>query len=324
MLTHVSVLIVASLIDARFGEMKPLLRSVPHPVVAVGRFIRELDQRLYNPSCSPMTLRLRGTLLLAAVIGVSLVGAGLVKLLVGLNPVLIVVEIFCVALLLAGRSLYDHVMACAQKLTQNDLIGARAACQKIVGRNLDDADLHDLSRAAIESGAENLSDGWIGPALAFLLAGLPGLCLYKAVSTADSMIGYKHKRYRDLGWACARADDLLNLLPARITALVIALCAPLFKRNTITVLRQSLREAPHHPSQNAGWPEAATASTLDVRLGGPCRYQGEVHNRAWLNPDGTEPHGTDVMRALKLGLCAWGICLLSLAGGALYALVQTG
>ena len=184
------------------------------------------------------------------------------------------------------------------------------AVGRIIGRKTANLDEAAISRASIESLAENFSDGITAPVFWYLLAGLPGLLVYKMVNTADSMIGHRSDRFRDFGWAAARLDDLLNLIPARLTALLFALVAiPLGKPGA--ALTTAWRQARNHTSPNAGWPEAAMAGALDVRLGGPRTYPGNLTvDGAWFG-DGIEAGPRQIPRALKLGFFAWIVILIS-------------
>jgi adenosylcobinamide-phosphate synthase len=197
---------------------------------------------------------------------------------------------------IAAKSLSDHVEAVVEPLKTNDLPGARQAVSMIVGRNSNHLDSNDIARAALESLAENTSDGVTAPLFWGVLLGFPGVLIYKLVNTADSMIGYKSERYADFGWASARFDDLVNYIPARLTALMYAIIS----RNTLKVLRITLRDASQHRSPNAGWPETSVAASIGVKLSGP-RIYGDVKTKdPWLNGDGRNPTGYDLFSGLRL------------------------
>ena len=198
--------------------------------------------------------------------------------------------------LIAAKSLSDHVEAVAEPLKLNDVIKARQAVSMIVGRNSNHLDSNDIARASLESLAENTSDGVTAPLFWGVVLGFPGVLIYKFVNTADSMIGYKNERYRDFGWASARFDDLVNYIPARLTSLIYAIIS----RNTLEVLHVTLRDASHHRSPNAGWPETSVATSIGVKLSGPRIYDGVETNDPWLNKDGRNPTGYDVFSGLKL------------------------
>jgi adenosylcobinamide-phosphate synthase len=209
-----------------------------------------------------------------------------------------VIVLAVLVILLAGRSLDDHIRAVATALDSG--IGpARLAVGMIVGRSTADLDEGDIARAAIETGAENLSDGVFAPAFWFLLTGLPGLIAYKIINTADSMIGYRNARYLAFGSGAARLDDLLNLVPARITALLICLAA-LFRGRALAAIRIMLRDSKTHASPNAGWPEAAMAGALDVWLAGPRRYGRRLRHAPRFHETGTDADAAAILSSLRL------------------------
>ena len=166
----------------------------------------------------------------------------------------------------------------------------------IVGRNSNQLGSNDIARAALESLAENTSDGVTAPLFWGVLLGFPGVLIYKFVNTADSMIGYKNERYRDFGWASAKIDDLVNYIPARLTSFMYAVIS----RNTLRVLRITFRDASQHRSPNAGWPETSVAASIGVKLSGPRTYDGVKTNDPWLNRDGRNPKGDDLFSGLEL------------------------
>ncbi len=198
--------------------------------------------------------------------------------------------------LVAARSLHQHVAAVAAPLARGDLPAARKAVSMIVGRNPDMLNTPAIARAALESLGENASDGIIAPLFWGALFGLPGIAAYKAINTLDSMIGHRSPRYLAFGWAAARIDDLANLLPARLTALLFALSA----RNKAAALRTAWRDARHHRSPNGGWPEAAMAGALGLRLSGPRIYGNETANEPWINAAGRDPGAKDIFAGLAL------------------------
>lgn len=265
-------LVLALLLDALFGEPKWLWDRLPHPAVLMGRAVGWCDAR-FNGGTSP---RLTGVLV---VIGLSIGAIALGRLIAGL-PFGWLWSVIGAAILLAQRSLVDHVRAVANGL-ETSLAEGRAAVSMIVGRDTADMAEADIARAAIESAAENFSDGIVAPALWFLIAGLPGILFYKIINTADSMIGHRTPRHEAFGWAAARLDDVLNWGPARISAVLIALG----NRNG-QALAVARRDARHHRSPNAGWPEAAMAAVLGLQLSGPRAYGGVMTDDAPLNPAG--------------------------------------
>ncbi|MCA0872696.1 adenosylcobinamide-phosphate synthase CbiB [Seohaeicola saemankumensis] len=276
-MSHAAVLVLALLLDAALGEPRWLWSRLPHPAVLMGRAVAALDHRLNNGAAR----RLRG----GATLAVLVLGAGLLGLMIAwLGPL---AELVCAAILIAQKSLADHVRAVADGLRRSVGEG-RQAVAMIVSRDCRDMDGPRVARAAIESGAENLSDGVVAPAFWFLLFGAPGIMIYKAVNTADSMIGYRNDRYEDFGKAAARADDLLNLIPARLTGVLIAGLTGQMRR-----WREIAADARRHRSPNAGWPEAAMARALDVALAGPRSYDGTLRDLAWVNGAARREIGAD-------------------------------
>ena len=290
-----TLLIPALLLDAALGEPKWLWDRFPHPAVLMGRAIGWMDQH-FNKGAQK---RLKGTATMAA-LGLAAVTLGW---LIHEIPDFGLLEIIAAAILLAQKSLVQHVQAVADALRLSTE-GGRRAVAMIVGRDTATLDDPAISRAAIESAAENLSDGVIAPAFWFLIAGLPGLMLYKITNTADSMIGHRTPRHEEFGWAAARFDDLLNLIPARLTALLLALT------HGWTDPRPILRDAPLHRSPNAGWPEAAMAVILNTALSGPRAYHGEMRDYPWVWPEGRRDPGPDQIDAAVSALWrAWGAML---------------
>ncbi|MEL6127221.1 MAG: adenosylcobinamide-phosphate synthase CbiB [Pseudomonadota bacterium] len=300
------LLLLAHLIDAAFGEPRALWSRIPHPVVLIGRGISGLEERLNRGQ----NRRAKGVLLVLLLVGLSAIVGMAVAALPG-GPVW---EVLVAAVLIAHRSLVDHVTAVRDALTQG-LAEGRQAVAMIVGRDVTVLDESGVSRAAIESAAENLADGVIAPAFWFLIGGLPGILIYKAVNTADSMIGHRTERFAQIGWAAARLDDLLNLIPARLTALLIALTGD--PRRIAPVI---WRDARRHRSPNAGWPEAAMAARLGIALSGPRIYAESPSDDPFLNEAGRRDLGTaDIAGATGilwqvLGLWLALLVLLSLGG----------
>jgi adenosylcobinamide-phosphate synthase len=221
--------------------------------------------------------------------------------------------------LIAQRSLYQHVARVRTAFADGGLAEARRAVAMIVGRDPDQLDEAGVSRAAIESCAENFSDGVVAPVFWLALLGLPGLIAYKAVNTADSMIGHLSPRYASFGWAAARLDDLVNLIPARLSGLLVAAVAPVAGGRTATALRVMWRDAAKHRSPNAGWPESATAGALSLALAGPRRYGTRIVDDVFLNAEARQDASPgDIGRALKLLMAA---CLLQAAAYAALTLV---
>ena len=305
------VLVLALCFDALIGDPPLLYRHVPHPVVLIGRAVALFEKRLNRDNRGPMALRLRGVFTLL-VLGSCAVALGLaISALASLFSLGWILELVLVAVLVAQRSLYDHVERVLQALQRDGLEAGRQAVSMIVGRNPETLDGFGVVRAGIESLAENFSDGVVAPVFFYAVAGLPGLLLYKTVNTLDSMIGHKNARYRYFGWASARFDDLLNLIPARLSGLLIALASVFVSRgNPVESFRTMWRDAGKHRSPNAGWPESAMAGALDLALAGPRRYGELVVNDPWLGSGRARATPTDMRRALMVFIVA---CLIQLA-----------
>lgn len=295
------MLAAAMILDALIGEPAALGRRVPHPVVLMGRLVAWLDRRLNHADEGKPGRVLRGALAVIVLLAASL-GAALAVRALPLAPL---PEIVAAAILLAQRSLADHVGAVADALARS-LDEGRAAVALIVGRDPQALDRAGVARAAIESAAENFSDGVVAPAFWFLVAGLPGLVLYKAVNTADSMIGHRSARHAEFGRAAARLDDAANWIPARLSAVLICLAGL-----RPGALRIVWRDARLHRSPNAGWPEAAAAAVLGVALAGPRVYDDTVTDDPFLHAEGARrPGPAEIRRAVALIWRAWALLLV--------------
>ena len=288
-------LILGMLLDALLGEPRWLWSRIPHPAVLMGRLIGWCDARFNTGDHQ----RRDGALTMAALV----LGAGLLGLLLQALPTNLI-DIIILAILLAQKSLVQHVQAVADALRLSVGDGRRSVAM-IVGRDTKGMDRAAVARSAIESAAENLSDGVIAPVFWFAIAGLPGLLIYKITNTADSMIGYRTPRHEKFGWAAARFDDLLNLIPARLTALLI------WAVTTRPDPRRIIREAPLHRSPNAGWPEAAMAHGLHIALSGPRSYDGQLRDYPFVNAAGQHDlTSDDIDRALGTLWKTWAAALL--------------
>lgn len=295
-------LVLALLIDAALGEPRWLWSRVPHPVVWIGNLISRADRTMNRG----MNRRRQGIVFLGMLVGAGLAAGFVLAALPGWW-----VEVIVAAILLAQRSLADHVAAVARALDAS-VPAARLAVGQIVGRDTSGMTPPDIARAAIESGAENLSDGVVAPAFWFLVGGLPGLLVYKAVNTADSMVGYLTPRHQEFGWAAARFDDLLNLVPARLTAGLVALAGPARSLSGLAA------DARRHRSPNAGWPEAAMARALGVALSGPRSYAGTRQDFPFVHPHGRRLIGAEEVRAsVRVLWRVWALMLLALIALAL-------
>lgn len=290
-------MILAMLLDAVLGEPRWLWSRLPHPAVLMGRVIGWADARFNHGAAQ----RAKGVAVMVALGGAALL---LGSLLATLGPF---VEVIVAAILIAQRSLVDHVLAVANGLRAG-LPEGRAAVAMIVSRDTAAMDESAVARAAIESAAENMSDGVVAPLFWFAVAGLPGLLLYKITNTADSMIGYRTPRHEAFGWAAARFDDLLNLVPARATALLIAVT-----QGGLRDWRGIIADAGLHRSPNAGWPEAAMARALGIALSGPRAYDGRMQDFAYVNAAGRKPLlSQDIEAAVRVLWQVW-VAILCLA-----------
>lgn len=311
------LLLAALALDAAVGDPDWLWRRLPHPVAIIGTVIGVLDHRLNRSTDSELQRRRMG-IFVALLIGA---GAGTIGWL--LSCVLAYVplgwfgEVVIIGVLLSQRSLYDHVAAVAQASREGGLVAARTAVSRIVGRDPEQLDEAAVSRAAIESLAENFSDGIVAPAFWYAIAGLPGILAYKAINTADSMIGHKTERHRNFGWASARIDDLVNLPASRLSALFLVLAA-LPRGSAANSCRSVWRDARQHRSPNAGWPEAAMAGALGIALAGPRVYGGKQVEDVWMNGGGRiQAEPSDIDYALRLFV---GACLIQAGTIALFAI----
>ena len=294
-----ALLLPALLLDAGFGEPRWLWSRLPHPAVLMGRAVGVLDRHMNRGGAQ----KARGIVaLVLLVVAAGGIGWGIAAI-----PDAGILEIIAAAILLAQRSLSDHVAAVARALRMSLPEGRRAVAM-IVGRDTAALDEAGVARAAIESAAENLSDGVVAPAFWFLVAGLPGMLVYKMVNTADSMIGHRTPKHEEFGWASARFDDLLNLIPARLTAAMIALAHGWMDHRPV------LRDAGLHRSPNAGWPEAAMAVVLDLALSGPRSYHGVRRDFPWVWPEGRRDAGPlDIDRGVAALWRTWGVMVVCLA-----------
>ena len=296
------LLLVAGLaVDGVFGDMPAVFRRVPHPIALAGSAIAFFDRKLNRETRSQASRRYRGIITVIVLVGAAAaLGLAIERFCRG-HPLGAVVEALLIAVFVAQRSLYEHVAAVAKALNSGGLAAGRRAVRHIVGRDPASLDAHGVVRAAIESLAENFSDGVVAPAFWYLLLGLPGLFAYKMANTLDSMIGHRSPRYRSFGWAAARLDDLLNLAPAPISGLLL-IAAAIFAKNgrPDRALVVMVRDGRKHHSPNAGWPESAMAGALGLALAGPRRYPGGLVDDPWLGDGYARAATSDIARALQL------------------------
>lgn len=289
------VILLAWGIELVLGWPDWLYQRMRHPVVWLGAVISAFERTLNKSVWSHRARYIAGAL-------TTLICLGLVTGLAwGVSRLLpptwwgIAIEAIIASSLIASRSLYAHVAAVHRPLAENKLSDARDAVSMIVGRDPNKLDENGIARASLESLAENASDGVIAPVFWGAIFGLPGLVAYKAINTLDSMIGHRNDRYAAFGGFAARLDDIANLIPARITGLLFCLAS--FKGAAFNVMA---RDARRHRSPNAGWPEAAMAGGLGVRLSGPRVYDSGTSREPWLNEAAGDPIANDVRAGLAL------------------------
>ncbi|WP_405405679.1 adenosylcobinamide-phosphate synthase CbiB [Paracoccus sp. Ld10] len=299
------IALLALLLDTMIGWPDAVFRRIGHPVTWAGRLITALDRALNRGRAR----RAKGALTVAVVLLAAVLPAVLIQ--AWLGPWVAAVLAWP---LVAARSLDQHLRAVAVPLAAGDLAAARRATAMIVGRDVARADPPALSRASLESLAENFSDGVIAPLFWAAIGGLPGIAAYKAINTMDSMIGHRTPRHQAFGMVAARLDDVANLIPARLSAGLIAVASG---RQAATAMHVALRDAPAHRSPNAGWPEGAMAGALGCRLSGPRVYADRVANEPWLNAAAPDPDAADLGRGIALIRRATLVAAVVLAAAAL-------
>ncbi|MCB2097369.1 MAG: cobalamin biosynthesis protein CobD [Parvularculaceae bacterium] len=305
-----ALMLAAWAIEAAIGWPSRLYRHIRHPVVWLGAGVATLERKLNAPHLSHAARYATGaSATLLIVIAVTAFAWANSLLLPPTWPGFLV-EAFIASSLIASRSLYMHVAAVAVPLSVNDLAAAQMAVSKIVGRDPAHLDEAGIARAAMESLSENASDGVVAPLFWGALFGLPGIAAYKSINTLDSMIGHRNERYSAFGGFAARLDDIANLVPARLTGLLIA--AASIRPQAFSIM---IRDARRHRSPNAGWPEAAMAGALGVRLSGPRIYGDRVSDEPWLNAGARDPDAKDLRSGLFLYIkaMALGAALLGIA-----------
>jgi len=295
-MSFAGAMLVAMIIDVLVGWPDALHRRIGHPVTWAGRLIAALDQRWNDAKTPARRRRVMGVVTALILVGLALGIGGLVQACLPQTAMGTLILGVLAWPLVALRSMHGHVRAVAGPLINGDLPAARHAVSMIVGRDPARLDSAGVARAATESLAENTGDGIVAPLFWGLVAGLPGIAAYKMINTLDSMIGHLTPRYGAFGWASARIDDVVNWIPARLTGLIFALAsgAP------VRALRCVARDARHHRSPNAGWPEAAMAGALGVRLSGPRMYGDTLSTEPWVNTGAPDPTAQDLSRALAL------------------------
>jgi adenosylcobinamide-phosphate synthase len=322
---RVLILIIAFGIEAVLAYPAPVFRAIGHPVSWIGRLIAVFDSTFNQPDYSFAARRAAGAAIMLLLVAGSLGAGVLLEMVARAIPYLgVAVAVLVVSALIAGGNLDQHVRAVAVALRADGLAGGRRSIANIVGRDPDTLDEAGVCRAAIESLAENASDGVTAPALWFLAGGLPGMIAYKAINTADSMIGHMSERHRAFGWAAARLDDLVNLPASRLTGLMFVAAAAVVPGASASSAWQAYRrDARLHRSPNAGWPEAAMAGALGLRLGGPRVYGGVPVEDHWMGEGRAEATVKDIERALLIYRVTFGAALLIVAAlGVLVASVR--
>lgn len=303
------LLLLALVLDAALGGMGPVFKLLPHPVVLIGKLIGWFDAKLNRPNRSQVDRAARGAITVIVVVCVTGSVGLLVQWLTFHHDFGWAVELFLLIALLAQRELYAAVRQVVTALKSEGTESARTAVSHIVGRDPAYLDEHGVARAGIETLAENFSDGVIAPVFWYVLFGIPGLLVYKAVNTLDSMIGYRDEKYSAFGFTAARLDDVLNLIPARLAGLIIAAAAIVTPRgNPLSAFKTMWCDASKHKSPNAGWPEAAMAGALGLALAGPRKYARHVQNDPWIGKGTAKATSQDMERALYLFIVA---CLIN-------------
>jgi adenosylcobinamide-phosphate synthase len=313
------IVIAALAFDALIGDPEWLWRRWGHPVTQIGTLIDALDRGLNRKHLSPQQRKTAGIVSTAILVVIAAAVGAVVQAIVQQFPAGNILLALIASIFIAQRSLYRYVAWVRSAFAKGGLAGARKAVAMIVGRDPEQLDEAGVCRAAIESCAENFSDGVVAPVFWLALLGLPGLIAYKAINTADSMIGHRTEQYESFGWAAARLDDLVNLVPARLSALLLAVAAPIAGGSIATSWGIVRRDASHHRSPNAGWPESAMAGALGLALAGPRHYAEHTVDDPFLNAEATsQAVPEDIGRALDLYIAA---CVIEAAVYTALALV---
>lgn len=303
------LIFLALVIDGLVGDP----RCIPHPVVIIGSLIRKCESFVRRLTSSPLGLRFGGVMLVLTVCGITyLVTWQLIELAGMVHPYLgIAVHLWLLSTTLAVKSLSQHARMVAQPLLRGDLATARQKVAMIVGRDTEHLNAREITRATVETVAENTVDGILAPLFYAFLGGAPLAMTYKAINTLDSMLGHRSEKYLYLGWGAARLDDLANYLPARLAGLFYLSLSPMSPGGWQATLRAILQDAPKHPSPNSGIPEAAVAGALGIQLGGTNTYQGQISQRAHMGSEKYPLKPAHIQQALYLtyGVTALGALL---------------
>ena len=297
----ISLALAALIVEALIGYPAPVYAVLRHPVAWIGALIARLELALNRTDWPDAQRKRAGVLALAVVLAATAAAAMGLTALAPKNLLGFALLACLASSLTAQRSLHDHVAAVAKALSTEGLESGRGKVALIVGRDVASLDVAGVSRAAVESLAENFSDGVVAPAFWLAVFGLPGGALYKAANTADSMIGHKNDRYLNFGWAAARFDDVINLPASRLAALWLILAAYFSPgADPAAGWRAVWRDAGKHRSPNAGWPEAAMAGALGFKLAGPRVYGGESVDDVFMGDGRADLDAADIFRALAL------------------------
>lgn len=311
----------AALIFERLATYPELLqRRIGHPVQWMGALIDWFDSHQNDLTRPAAERRKAGVIMLSVLCGITFLVALALSMILRQFPFGWLAEALLASTLLAQRQLAEAVRAVADGL-EGSLNRGRKAVSHIVGRDTKDLDEAEVSRAAIETLAENASDGVFAPLFWLLVLGLPGIAVYKAINTADSMVGHLNARYTDFGWASAKTDDVVNWVPARLTALLISLAGIVLPgASGSAALKAAWRDGPKHKSPNAGWPEAAMAGALGFGLGGPRNYEGKTLDLPIMGGGKRHLGPNDIRKALNLFAATGAVAFVMTGLLALFAL----
>ena len=303
------VLILAIIVDAVAGDPRWLYSRIPHPIVIIGHQIELLDRFFNRTHYPPVTRKLLGVISVLIIVSSAWLLGWLIAWSCNQVSFGVVLQALIVSIFLAQNSLYQHVASVAKACKADDLIDARSQISHIVGRDPNSLDQRAISRAAIESLSENFSDGVVAPIFWYVMGGLPALIAYKALNTSDSMIGYLTDKYADFGWCAARFDDAANFIPARLSAIIITIAAFIIPSATgKSAFTTAIRDAKKHRSKNAGWPEAAMAGALGIKIAGPRNYDGILVEDAWMGDGIANVDASHIFMALRIYCVA---CILN-------------
>lgn len=295
MLLSISI-IIAYILDRLIGDPK----AIPHPVVIIGNGISKLEAMIRK--CNFNNLKVAGLLFpLLIVGGTYLIVSLLLELSKLVHPFLFLfVQIILISSTIATKGLADAGLGIYHLLVKKDMEQARFSLSMIVGRDTENLDESEITRGTVETVAENIVDAIISPLFFALIGGAPLAMAYRATNTLDSMIGYKNEKYKDLGWASARLDDILNFIPARITGLLLIVASLLLRLDAKKALKIMMRDAKLHPSPNSGIPESAVAGALHIQLGGTNYYKGVASHRAVMGDKYRSLQADDILKTVRM------------------------